>query len=122
MIKPISNFLLIHTCLLKKPLGLDRNRNPTFSIYVLKKVRIGVSLQSVRGDVAETKADTMTLYIDATNTIYETTDGVTLSPFLEILPNENDVVEWENKNFTVRKITPCFTRSIIPHHWEIELE
>lgn len=104
---------------MKKQAGLDRNRNPTYTETVLKQVRIGVTFQTVRGNVGETKADTMTLVIDAVNSAYETTSG---EPTAQVLPAENDVIVWDGKSFTVRSVTPCFAQSDTPHHWEVTLE
>lgn len=119
MARPIAKKLLVHTCTLKKPAGLDRDRNPTFSETVLKRVRIGATFQTIRGTVGETKADTMTLVIDAVNSAYETTSG---EPTAQVLPAENDVIVWDGKSFTVRSVTPCFAQSDTPHHWEVTLE
>lgn len=119
MAKPIAKKLLIHQIVLKKPSGIDRDRNPTFSETVLKYVRIGATFQTVRGNVGETKADTMTLVIDAVNSAYETTSG---EPTAQVLPAENDVIVWDGKSFTVRSVTPCFAQSDTPHHWEVTLE
>ena len=119
MAKPIAKKLLIHQIVLKKPAGLDRDRNPTFSETVLKRVRIGATFQTIRGNVGETKADTMTLVIDAVNSAYETTSG---EPTAQVLPAENDVIVWDGKSFNVRSVTPCFAQSDTPHHWEVTLE
>lgn len=119
MAKPIAKKLLIHQIVLKKPSGLDRDRNPTFSETVLKYVRIGATFQTVRGNVGETKADTMTLVIDAVNSAYETTSGELTA---QVLPAENDVIVWDSKSFTVRSVMPCFAQSDTPHHWEVTLE
>lgn len=119
MAKPINKALLVHTCTLKKPTGTDRDRNTVYSETVLKNVRIGVALQNVRGNIGEVKADSMSLYIDAVNTVYETAEGEEIP---QALPAENDLIVWENISFTVRKIMPCYARSTDPHHWEVELE
>lgn len=111
--------LLVHSCTLKKQAGLDRNRNPTYTETVLKRVRIGATFQTVRGNVGETKADTMTLVIDAVNSAYETTSGTETE---QVLPAENDAIEWQGQNFTVRSVTPCFAQDDSPHHWEVTLE
>ena len=111
--------LLVHTCTLKKQTGLDRNRNPTYTETVLKRVRIGATFQTVRGNIGETKADTMTLFIDAENTTYETVEGLATEA---VLPGENDAVEWQGQNFTVRSITPCSAQGSEAHHWEVSLE
>ena len=114
---PIS--LLVHNCILKKPTGLDRNRNPIYSKIILKQVRIGATFQSVRGAYGETKSDSLTLFIDAKNTVYEAIDGETVE---KKLPEEKDVIEWQGQYFTVRSITPCYTKGDEPHHWEVTLE
>jgi hypothetical protein len=119
MAKLIAKKLLVHTCTLKKPTGLDRDRNPTFSETVLKRVRIGATFQTIRGSVGETKADSMTLVIDAVNSAYETTGG---EPTAQVLPAENDVITWESNSFTVRSVTPCYAQGGTPHHWEVTLE
>ena len=111
--------LLVHSCTLKKQAGLDRNRNPTYTETVLKRVRIGATFQTLRGSIGETKADTMTLIIDAANTQYETTAG---EPTAAVIPDENDAIEWQGQNFTVRSITPCYAQGNAPHHWEVTLE
>ena len=119
MARPIAKKLLVHTCTLKKPAGLDRDRNPTFSETVLKRVRIGATFQTIRGNVGETKADTMTLVIDAKNTRYETAAGEQTAA---VIPAENDAIEWQEQNFTVQSVTPCYAQGSTPHHWEVTLE
>ena len=111
--------LLVHSCTLKKQAGLDRNRNPTYTETVLKRVRIGATFQTVRGSIGETKADTMTLIIDAKNTRYETAAGEQAAA---VIPAEKDVIEWQGQSFTVRSIMPCYTHFDSPHHWKVTLE
>ncbi|WP_261789678.1 minor capsid protein [Treponema pectinovorum] len=111
--------LLVHSCLLKKQIGVDRNRNPLYTKIVLENVRLGATFQTVRGNIGEVKADTMTLFIDAKNTLYKTESGEKVKA---ILIEEKDSIEWQNKNFTVRSVTPCFSQGDKPHHWEITLE
>ena len=111
--------LLVHSCTLKKQAGLDRNRNPTYTETVLKRVRIGATFQTLRGNIGETKADTITLIIDAKNTCYETTAGEQTAA---VIPAENDAIEWQGQNFTVRSVTPCYAQGSTPHHWEVMLE
>lgn len=111
--------LLVHNCILKKQIGIDRNRNPIYSQIILKQVRIGATFQSIRGTYGETKTDSLTLFIDAKNTLYETVDGEAVE---KKLPEEKDVIEWQSKTFTVRGVTPCYTHDEQPHHWEVTLE
>ena len=111
--------LLVHSCTLKKQTGLDRNRNPTYTETVLKRVRIGATFQTIRGNIGETKADTITLIIDAKNTRYETAAGEQTAA---VIPAENDAIEWQGQNFTVRSVTPCYAQDDSPHHWEVTLE
>lgn len=111
--------LLVHNCILKKTTGLDRNRNPIYSQITLKQVRIGATFQSIRGAYGETKADSLTLFIDAKNTVYDAIDGKTVE---RKLPEEKDVIEWQGQSFTVRSVTPCYTNGNEPHHWEVTLE
>ena len=118
MSKAIPISLLVHNCILKKPKGLDRNRNPIYSQIILKQVRIGATFQSVRGTYGETKSDSLTLFIDAKNTVYETVGGETVE---KKLPEEKDVIEWQGQCFTVRSITPCYTQGDEPLHWEVTL-
>ena len=119
MSRPIPTRLLVHDCVLKRKTGIDRNRNPTYSETVLKRVRIGATFQTIRGNIGETKADTMTLIIDAKNTRYETVAGEQAAT---VIPSENDAIEWQEQNFTVRSVTPCYTQGAAPHHWEVTLE
>lgn len=111
--------LLVHSCTMKRQTGIDRNRNPTYSETVLKRVRIGATFQTVRGNIGETKADTLTLFIDAVNTQFETTDGEAAEA---VIPAENDAIEWQWQDFTVRSVTPCYAQGDTPHHWEVILE
>lgn len=111
--------LLVHSCTLKKQTGLDRNRNPTYTETVLKRVRIGATFQTIRGNIGETKADTLTLFIDAANTQFETTAGEATAA---IIPIETDAITWNGKDYTVRSVTPCYTQRAAPHHWEVTLE
>ena len=63
MARPIPARLLVHDCVLKKQAGLDRNRNPIYELTVLKRVRIGATIQTVRCAYGESKADTFTLLL-----------------------------------------------------------
>jgi hypothetical protein len=119
MARAIPARLLIHECVLKHKTGLDRNRNPTYSSTVLKRVRIGATLQIMRGQAGETKADTLTLFIDAVNTQYETPAGEATT---QTLPEELDVITWNGNDYTVRSITPCYAQGATPQHWEVTLE
>lgn len=119
MSRPIPARLLIHECVLKHKTGADRNRNPTYSETVLKRVRIGATFQTVRGNIGETKADTLTLFIDAANVRFETAEG---EPAAAVIPVETDAVTWNGKDYTVRSVTPCYTQGAALHHWEITLE
>lgn len=119
MARAIPVRLLVHDCVLKRKTGIDRNRNPTYTETVLKRVRIGATFQTIRGNIGETKADTLTLFIDATNTQYETTTGEATAA---IIPIETDAITWEDKDYTVRSVTPCYAQGSTPHHWEVTLE
>ena len=119
MSRPIPARLLIHECVLKHKTGVDRNRNPTYSETVLKRVRIGATFQQLRGNIGETKADTLTLFIDAANTQFETAAGEATAA---IIPTETDSIAWDGKDYTVRSVTPCCTQKAEPHHWEVTLE
>lgn len=112
--------LLIHSCILKHQTGLDRSRNPTYSETALTNVRIGGEFRTTRGNIGETKADTLTMFIDAKNTAYATTEGEKADA---VVPVENDSVEWKGKAYTVRSVTPCYALDgETPHHWEVALE
>lgn len=119
MARPIPARLLVQDCVLKKQIGIDRNRNPIYELTVLKRVRIGATFQSIRGTYGETKADTLTLFIDAKNTRYETVSGEETER-KPIAPK--DVIEWQGQTFTVRSVMPCYTQLDSPHHWEVTLE
>lgn len=111
--------LLVHSCTLRKKTGQDRNRNPTYTETVLKRVRIGATFQTVRGNIGETKADTLTLFIDAANTRFENADGEETAA---AIPEEQDAITWGGKSYTVRSVTPCYAQGATPHHWEVTLE
>lgn len=117
--RAIPKRLLVHSCLLKRRTGLDRDRNPEHEETALKNVRIGAAFQTTHGSTGETKADTMTLIIDAENTRYETADGEEAEA---VIPAENDAVEWQGRSFTVRGVTPCYAQGERAHHWEVQLE
>ncbi len=117
--RAIPERLLVHSCVLRKPTVLDRDRNAEYAETVLRRVRIGATLQTTRNSVGEAKSDTMTLIIDAKNTRYETADGGEASA---AIPEEGDAVEWQGMSFTVRSVTPCHAQSDAPHHWEVTLE
>lgn len=119
MPRAIPTSLLVHDCVLKKQSGLDRNRNPVYECTILKHVRIGGTFRSIRGTYGETQADTLTLLIDAENSIYETVNGEKTE---KRLPEEKDTIEWQGKTFTVRSLTPYYTKKDTPHHWEVTLE
>lgn len=111
--------LLVHSCVLRRKSGMDRNRNPVLVGTVLRNVRIGASFQLVRGNVGETRGDAMTLIIDAENTKFMTEAGEAAAA---VIPREGDAVEWLGRSFSVRGVTPCFSRGAEPHHWEVTLE
>ncbi len=111
--------LLSQDCVLKRKTGADRNRTPVYEETVLKHVRIGATFQTTRGNAGETKADTMTLIIDAEHTCYEMPDGEEAEA---VIPAELDAVWWNGKKYTVRSVTPCYAQGNGPHHWEVTLE
>src|SRR5574344_2363890 len=119
MSRPIPARLLVHDCVLKHKTGLDRNRNPTYSETVLKRVRIGATFPVWRGNIGEIRTDTLTLFIDAANTQFETAAGEATAA---IIPTETDAITWNGKDYTVRSVTPCYTQGAAPHHWEVTLE
>lgn len=83
--------LLQQECVLKHKIGQDRNRNSVYEERILVHVRIGATFQTTRGNVGETKSDTLTLYIDEANTRYKNTDGEEVPAFL---PEEQDLIVW----------------------------
>ena len=110
MSRPIPSRLLIHNAVLKHKTGIDRNRNAVYEESLLEHVRVEPTLAISRGNAGETKADTMTLFIDSVNSVY-------------VLPSELDCVRWNGRDFTVRSIKPCYAKNgNTPHHWEVALE
>jgi len=117
----IPEYLLVHSCTLKKRTGVDRDRNPTYTETVLTNVRIEATMRTERESIGETRADTMTLYIDPEHTEYSTTvNGETSTA--QVLPDELDAIEWQGRTFTVRSFMPCYAQGNAPHHWEYNLE
>ena len=115
--KPIKKKLLIHSVVLKVKMGEDRDRNAVFTEYNARFVRVVPYLAVTRGDVGAVKADTMTLFVDAELSEFTDAEGV---PVETVVPNEGDVILWNEKDFTVKNITPCYTQSDgAVHHWEI---
>lgn len=109
MSKPIPLRLLVHNATLRHKTGQDRDRNTTYIESSLQHIRIEPTLRTVKGSTGETKADTMTMFIDRVNSTY-------------VLPEELDVVIWDNRSFTVRSVQPCCAQEALPHHWEVTLE
>lgn len=103
--------LLIHSCTYAAPNGTDRDGNTTYDEAVtLNNVRIVPVLATAKSDVGETKDDKLTLYY---------------APFHstpQIVPAELAQVIWNNKPYTIRSVTPCYTQGgDAVHHYEAAL-
>ena len=103
--------LLIHTCQYEAPASNDRDGNTTYTEPVtLEKVRVVMTLETVRNTEGEAKNDAGTLYYAPSVS----------SP--EIIPQELARVTWEGKAYTIRKVYPCFTKGgDTVHHYEAAL-
>lgn len=114
---PIKKSLLIHSVILKVKSGEDRDRNATYVNYNVNYVRVVPYLSVTKGDVGATKADTMTLFIDEELSVFSDEEGLLVEAFV---PEEGDVIVFEDKEYVVKSITPCYTKaSRNVHHWEI---
>lgn len=110
MSRPISKRLLVHSATLKKPAGLDRDRNVTYTSTELSNIRIAITKQTILTDIGATKADTMTMFFDAENS---TPAGTEI--------DEKDLIVWQGKSYTVKSVTPCYADTASVHHWEVSL-
>lgn len=148
MARPIPKHFLIHSIVYRERTGIDRNREPTYTDYIIQHVRIDALLQTVKGAQAETKSDSLTLFIDRVYSRFTQKDGsdgfnpltdenleayvdengVTYGELLEkdvdlIFPKELDVIVWHKNAYTVRGVTPCYTKGTDElHHLEVQLE
>lgn len=110
--------LLIHTVTLKKQKGVDRDRNPVYESGNLRRVRIGVTRKVQNGAHGVIRADTMTLFIVPLFSEYFK-DG---KKSALVIPNEDDVIVFEGKEYTVKGITPCYGAISKVSHYEVVLE
>lgn len=115
--KPIKKQLLIHSVVLKIKTDEDRDRNAIYTEYNVDYVRVVPYLSVTKGDVGAVKADTMTLFIDSELSVFSDNTNVITELFV---PKEGDVIVFEEKEYTVKNITPCYTKAGgNVHHWEI---
>lgn len=103
--------LLIHSCDYEEPESSDRDGNPVYSEPVtLERVRIAPIFATERATEGEAKNDKLTLYY---------------APFISspaIIPQELARITWQGKRYTIRSITPCYTRDDdTVHHYEAAL-
>lgn len=110
--------LLIHTVTLKQQKGVDRDRNPVYESGNLRRVRIGVTRKVQNGAHGVIRADTMTLFIFPCYSEYFK-DG---KKSALVIPNEDDVIVFEGKEYTVKGVTPCYGAGARVNHYEVVLE
>ena len=103
--------LLIHTCTYEAPATTDRDGNKTYgTAQTLTNVRLVPVLATAKSDIGETKDDRLTLYI---------APGIT-SP--DVTPAELARVTWNSEAYTIRSVTPCYTKGgDTVHHYEAAL-
>lgn len=107
----IPDRLLVHSCILKKRTGIDRERNPVYESHTLRKVRIEGTQGVARASVGTIATDSLTLFIDRHASEYD------------VLPSNGDTVEFLDREYTVQSLKSCFTAgSADTHHWEVTLE
>lgn len=107
----INPRLLIHSCEYSTKTSEDRDGNPIYTSQTLQKVRFApVVLGTAQATAGESKDDKLTLFIDPAVT----------TP--AIVPEELARVEWNDKAYTIRSVTPCYTRGgDVVHHYEAAL-
>ena len=114
----IPKHLLIHSVVLKQQKGVDRNRNPVYEESWLCNVRVGVTRRVQTGQHGVIRADTMTLFVDVLNS--KRMQNGQRMPL--VLLQENDAVIFEEKEYTVKGVTPCYGASGKASHYEAALE
>lgn len=107
----IPKRLLVHTCTYKEPTGYGRDGGATYGTpSSLTFVRLEPVLATAKSDIGETKDDRLTLYYAV---------GVS-SP--AITPKEGALVTWNNADYTIRSVQPCYTQNTGDvHHYEAAL-
>lgn len=108
----IPKRLLVHTCTYSVQTGTDRDGNAEYTDTTLEKVRLSPAVYGTnQGAQGEEKADRLTLYYDP----------VASSP-QDLVLQELAQVTFEEKTYTIRSVTPCYTRSTANvHHYEAAL-
>lgn len=103
--------LLIHNCTYSTITGTDRDGNKVYNNIELSRVRFApVTMGTAQATAGETKDDKLVLYID----VQQTTPAV--------VPEELARVTWNGKAYTIRSVTPCYTRNTeAVHHYEAAL-
>lgn len=103
--------LLIHSCTYSAPASNDRDGNATYGEAVtLSNVRFEPIKAALKSDVGETKDDKLTMFY---------------APYIstpQIVPEPLARVSWNNVNYTVRSVQPCYTYGdAAVHHYEVAL-
>lgn len=103
--------LLVHACGYSAPAGSDRDGNKTYTDEVtLDRVRLVPVIATKQATEGEAKDDKLTLYY-----------APELSS-IQIELQELARVTWQGKTYTVRSITPCYTKDTdAVHHYEAAL-
>lgn len=118
MAAPISLGLLPHSVLLKHIVSFDRERNPTYQETTIHNVRIAATWGISNDQAGMVRTDTLNLFIDCIYSKYETTEGVETEA---VIPVINDCITWQNKDYTVKSVSPCYADSKAIHHYEVTL-
>lgn len=106
----IPERLLVHNCLYSEKTS-DRDGNTVQGKSVLvEHVRFTAVLATAKASEGESKDDKLTFYY---------------VPFVSspaIIPQELASVEWNGKAYTIRSVTPCYTKGGDKiHHYEAAL-
>lgn len=108
----IPERLLIHSCTYSVQSGTDRDGNATYTDTTLEKVRLSPAVYGTnQGAQGEQKADRLTLYYDP---VASNPAGLVLQELAQ--------VTFKEKTYTIRSVTPCYTRNTSDvHHYEAAL-
>lgn len=110
-ISPIPRSLLPHTASLKKVTGLDARGKPTYAEDVtLSYVRFETARKNALTALGEQRNDLGLLFFDVQN-----------SHPAETVFSVNDQIEFGERTFTIREVTPEYTVYGKPHHYEVAL-
>lgn len=102
----ISKKLLCHSIIAKKKTGIDADRNETFELFEIDNVRISTTRARNKDSYGFTSSDNLVLISDNNST----------RP-IDFVPIVGMKILFEEREYTINSVKPCYGLSNKIHHY-----